>query len=134
MHVNDLAKAVDTTADTVRYYTRIGLLKPIKNKNNGYKVYRDNDQQRLRFALRARQLGFSVNDILEIAEMADKGTSPCNHVRTLIKQRLAEIDQQFHEVQQLHKRMHQASAAWEKMPNRQPTGKMICALIEAWDA
>lgn len=133
MRVNQLAKALDTTADTVRYYTRIGLLKPIKDKTNGYKVYRNTDEQRLRFALRARQLGFSVNDILEIVSMADQGKSPCAHVRTLIRQRLSEIDKGFLEAQQLYQRMHKAAATWEKMPDNQPTGKMICALIEAWD-
>ncbi len=133
MRVNLLAKALDTTVDTVRYYTRIGLLQPVKDKTNGYKVYRDTDEQRLRFALRARQLGFSVNDILEIVSMADQGRSPCAHVRTLIQQRLLEIDKGFREAQQLYQRMHKAASVWEKMPDKQPTGKMICALIEAWD-
>jgi DNA-binding transcriptional MerR regulator len=133
MRVNQLAKVLDTTADTVRFYTRIGLLQPVKNKTNGYKVYREADERRLRFALRARQLGFSVNDIVEIVAMADQGKSPCGHVRTLIQQRLSEIDKGFREVQQLYKRMHKAAATWKKMPDSPPTGKMICELIEAWE-
>lgn len=132
MRVNQLASTLNTTADTVRYYTRIGLLRPEKNKTNGYKAYGKSDEMRLRFALRARQLGFSVADILEIVTMADRGRSPCAHVRALIKQRLSEIESDFREVQQLHKRMHRAAAAWEKMPDRPPTGAMICELIETW--
>lgn len=37
MKVIDLAKRLGVTADTVRYYTRIGFLSPHKNPTNGYK-------------------------------------------------------------------------------------------------
>ena len=60
MRVSELAKAMVTTPDTVRYYTRIGLISPIKNPVNGYKTYGKSVQQRLGFILSARLLNFSV--------------------------------------------------------------------------
>ena len=39
MRVQTLAAAANVTADTVRHYTRIGLLTPVKNPANGYKEY-----------------------------------------------------------------------------------------------
>ncbi len=43
-----LAKQSDVPLFTVRYYTRIGLLKPLRNSQNGYKIYQPSDETRLR--------------------------------------------------------------------------------------
>ena len=51
MRVKQIADALDISVDTVRYYTRIGLLVPNKS-HNGYKYYRPADVTRLRFILR----------------------------------------------------------------------------------
>lgn len=69
--VIEMARRLGVTADTVRFYTRIKILKPGKNKTNGYREYSENDYNRLRFVLSARQLGFSVEDIQEILNHAD---------------------------------------------------------------
>lgn len=53
MRVNELAKKLAVTADTVRYYTRIGILEPAKSTENGYKHYSKDDESRLRFVLKA---------------------------------------------------------------------------------
>ena len=59
MYVKQLAKLMGVTADTVRHYTRIGLLHPIRSEENGYQEYTKQDQQRLKFIISSRQLGFS---------------------------------------------------------------------------
>jgi hypothetical protein len=50
------------SADTIRYYSRIKMLKPSK-ETNGYYIYGQKELDRLRFILRAKQLGFSLADI-----------------------------------------------------------------------
>lgn len=130
MKVIEMAKRLEVTVDTVRFYTRIKILKPIKNKANGYRVYSEQDFQRLRFVLCARQLGFSVEDIKQILAYADKKKSPCPVVRRLIDQRLLETEQRFEETLLLRDRMKRASLEWTQKPDKVPTGKMICHLIE----
>ena len=63
MRVNQLDREIGVNGDTVRFYTRIGFLNPVKDPVNGYKEYSPKDRRFLRFILSARQLGFSVNDI-----------------------------------------------------------------------
>ena len=77
MRVIQLAKELGVSADTVRYYTRIGFLAPQKHQVNGYKEYNQENLQRLRFILSARQLEFSVNDISQIIGEAEKGRTAC---------------------------------------------------------
>lgn len=128
--VIEMARRLGVTADTVRFYTRIKILKPGKNKTNGYREYSEKDYNRLRFVLSARQLGFSVEDIQQILNHADKKKSPCPTVRRLIDQRLNETEQRFAETLQLRERMHKAVIEWSQKPDKVPTGHVVCHLIE----
>ena len=130
MKVLELAKQLGVTAETVRFYTRIGVLRPTKDSANGYRIYSDKDLRRLRFVLNARQLGFSVDDIKEILAHADRQRSPCHTVRRLIERRLHETEQRFSETQRLRNRMQEAVTQWSRKPDKAPTGHMICHLIE----
>lgn len=130
MRVNQLAKFLGVTPDTVRFYTRIEVLKPVKSKVNGYREYSEKDISRFKFVLSARQLGFTVDDIQEILAQADKKKSPCPTVRRLIDQRLHETEQQYLNMVQLRERMELAVRDWSDKPDKAPTGHMICHLIE----
>lgn len=132
MQVQKVATDLGVTPDTVRYYTRNGLLHPLKNVTNGYNEYGQHDRHRLRFILSARQLGFSVADIEQILEHADKGESPCHLVRHLIEGRLEEVNRRFDDMARLKNRMEAAVEAWRDEPDRAPTGDMICYLIESF--
>ena len=130
MQVRLLAEMLGVSPDTVRYYTRIGLLEPKKSIDNGYKFYSPNDQNRLRFILSARDLGFSVDDIKQIFHKADEEESPCPTVRRLIDNRLHETEQRFQDTLRLRARMHTAVKNWGDKPDKKPSGNVICHLID----
>ena len=130
MRVSELANALHTTPDTVRYYTRIGLISPIKSTENGYKTYGKKVQQRLKFILSARKLDFSVSEIKDILAESDKGHTACPLVREIIKHRLAETEKQFQAALLLREKLKNAINEWQDKPNKAPSGHMICHLIE----
>lgn len=130
MRVAELAASLAVTTDTVRFYTRKGLLAPARDPHNGYKGYDASQRARLRFILNARQLGFSVADISALLAQADRGQSPCATARSLLETRLRETEQRFQEAVALRANMRAALAAWAAQPDRPPTGQMICHLIE----
>ena len=132
MRVNQVAKLLSVTPDTVRFYTRIKLLQPSKSSSTGYREYFEKDVNRLRFVLSSRQLGFSVSDIKQILAEADDEKSPCMTVRRLIDQRLHETEQRFLEMFELRKRMSQAVLEWNNKPDKAPTDQTICHLIEGF--
>lgn len=133
MKVSELAKLFGTTLDTVRYYTRLKLLKPIKS-NNGYKYYPPKEVSRLKFILSARQLGFSVTDIQQIIGEAEHGKAACPLVRTLIKERLADTEKQFKAMLALRKNMMSALEQWETKEDKTPTPTMVCHLIDSFES
>lgn len=132
MRVNQVAKLLNVTPDTIRFYTRNRILQPSKSESTGYRNYSDKEVNRLRFVLSARQLGFSVADITQILAEADDEKAPCSTVRRLIEQRLYETEQRFSEMLELRKRMKQAVLEWSDKPDRAPSADMICHLIEGF--
>ncbi len=88
LKVGELAKRGNVTAETVRHYTREGLLSPTRHPDNGYQLFSATDLERLHFIQRARKLGFSVAEIRDILAHADQGDSPCPLVRDLLAHRL----------------------------------------------
>lgn len=133
MKVTQLARAAGVNADTVRFYTREGLLRPARDPANGYQEYGSDDLARLRFARKARALGFTLREIAEILQHADRDESPCPLVRDLFAQRLQDVEAQLRELQNLRDRMHRALVNWESMPDGTPDGHTLCRLIEHWD-
>ncbi len=133
MKVSELARQAGVSADTVRHYTRIGLLKPKRNPDNGYQIYDQVALKHLRFIQQARLLGFSLNEIELIVHHEHSGTSPCPMVRTLMTRHLPKVRAQIAELQQQMMRMERAMAAWEEMPDAVPDGDAICPLIECWN-
>lgn len=132
MRVAQLARELAVSADTVRYYTLIGLIKPIRNPENNYKEYREQDRRRLQFILSARKLGFTLNDIKEIIREANKSKMACPLVRQILEKRLQETEQSFNQQRALRKHMKNAMKDWKNKPNQEPSGHEICHLIEGF--
>lgn len=133
MQVSQLAKKADVSPDTVRFYTKEGILQPQKNPENGYQQYSKNDFQRLVFTRKARQLGFSLKEVQEILAQADDQHSPCPMVRGLFEKHLIHVEKQIDELHALRQRMLDAMSVWQEMPDGVPDGQTICQLIENWD-
>ncbi len=62
----ELSKLSNVTQRTIRYYDTIGLLKPSKTENNGYRLYTKEDLFRLQKIIALRHLGFSIEEIYPI--------------------------------------------------------------------
>lgn len=126
-----LARQAQVPVHVVRYYTRIGLLRPARDPVNGYKLFAEAHLKRLRFILQAKALGYTLREIEVIIQEAERGKSPCPRVREIIEQRIADNRQRLEELLSLQHRMERALRAWAKMPDGVPDGKAVCHLIEA---
>ncbi len=128
--VKALSKHSGVSEHAVRYYSRIGLLKPSRNPDNGYRLFDRTDVTRLRFIRHAQYLGFSLSEIAEILQDADQGSSPCSKVREYMRSRIDENRKKIRELQDLQVRMEHALETWEHLPDKEPDTKVVCHLIE----
>ena len=93
--VSRLAEQAGTSADTVRYYERIGLLPETERSASGYRLYGDDAVERLRFIKRAQRFGLRLEAIAELLEVRQRGLCPCGHTRRLLEARVAELDEEM---------------------------------------
>ena len=93
-----LAESLGVTTDTLRYYERLGLLKPAERTPAGYRLYDEAAAERLRFIRGAKRMGLRLADIKELLEVEDRGQCPCGHTRTLVQRRLAEVNAELREL------------------------------------
>ena len=126
-----LAKQAAVPLYTVRYYTRIGLLKPSRNPANGYKMYHSADRVRLRFIVAAKNLGFTLNEIEQILNEAKHGNSPCPLVREIVTRRIEENRRKIAELKKLQQKMQKSLGEWSAMTDSTPNGDSVCHLIES---
>lgn len=133
MTVTQLARETGATADAVRYYTRMGLLLPVRNPENGYRLYKTDEINWLKFIRQAKDLGFTLHEIQEIMQDRDAGHSPCPRVRQILENRIVENRQRLDEMQALQQRMEDALTKWSKMTDGMPRGSSVCHLIESVD-
>lgn len=132
MTASALAKRTNVPLFTVRYYTRIGLLKPSRDLRNGYRVYKPADKDRLKFITSAKELGFTLAEIESILDHAHDGDSPCPMVREIVERRIEETDEAIRQLQELQERLKSAVKMWGTMKNASPTGTSVCRLIESF--
>lgn len=87
----DLARATGCNIETIRYYEKAGLLPDPPRTGAGYRIYSATHARRLRFILRARELGFPMEDIRGLMGLGD-GTAPtCAEVKERTDRHLADI-------------------------------------------
>ncbi|MEV0720241.1 MerR family transcriptional regulator [Asanoa sp. NPDC050611] len=92
MRVAELAEVVGVSADTVRYYERVGLLHPPRRTGAGYRSYDASAADRLRFIQGGQRLGLRLKDIADLLAVRDTGVCPCEPAEELLKRRLDELD------------------------------------------
>lgn len=71
MTVNEVSKLTGVSIRTLQYYDKIGLLKPTKYTESGYRLYDDIALEKLQQILLFRELEFSLKEIKEIIFKAD---------------------------------------------------------------
>jgi DNA-binding transcriptional MerR regulator len=95
MRISELAARAGLTPDTLRYYGKVGLLPPPERTEAGYRLFDEDAVARLRFIKTAQRLGLRLKDIAQLLEVMDKGLCPCGHTETLLRARMAEIDEEI---------------------------------------
>ena len=77
--------------ETIRYYEKTGLLPDPPRSAAGYRIYSAAHATRLRFILRARKLGFSMEDIRGLMGLDDGAAPTCAEVKERTERHLADV-------------------------------------------
>jgi DNA-binding transcriptional MerR regulator len=103
--IGALASATDTNVETVRYYERIGLLPQPGRTPGNYRAYSEEHLARLSFVRRARDLGFTLDQVRELLDFADRKDQDCEAVDALARDHLAEVDKKLADLKSLRREL-----------------------------
>lgn len=68
MNIKEIEMITGVSKQNIRFYEKQGLLNPKRNKENGYRVYTEQDLYKINEIILYRKLGFTIEDILKIQQ------------------------------------------------------------------
>jgi MerR family mercuric resistance operon transcriptional regulator len=102
MTIGKLATQAGVSVETVRYYHRIGLLLE-PPRTGAYRHYGEEDIQQLHFIRRAKEAGFSLEEIRELLHL--DAVTDRRRIRAMAAARLQDIQARIHDMQLLAERL-----------------------------
>jgi MerR family mercuric resistance operon transcriptional regulator len=99
--IGRLAKLAEVNVESVRYYQRRGLLAEPAKPQGGYRRYPADAVKRIRFIKRAQVLGFTLEEIGGLLQLAQ--ASACAKTRTVAERKLALTDRKVADLSAMRK-------------------------------
>jgi Cu(I)-responsive transcriptional regulator len=110
MNIGEAANASGVSAKMIRYYEQVGLIAPPARTGSGYRVYAQTDVHALRFIRRARDLGFTVEQIGELMQLwRDRGRASAD-VKRLALEHVSVLEAKMREIEAMAKALKHLAA------------------------
>ncbi len=126
--IGQVSQAAGIGIETVRFYERQGLLAEPARTRSGYRLYGESAIARLQFIRRAKDLGFTLNEIRGLLELRRDPTATAGDVRREARLKLADVEQKIESLQQIR-------AALLALVNKCPGHGSLseCPIVEAME-
>ncbi|MBU1211538.1 MAG: helix-turn-helix domain-containing protein [Alphaproteobacteria bacterium] len=121
----ELARRTGCNLETIRYYEKITMMPEPPRTAAGYRVYDERHVARLRFILRGRELGFSIDDLRGLLGLVDGGRQTCAGIKAMTERHLADIRAKIADLQRIEAVLDSTAAqcSGEQVPE--------CPVLEA---
>ena len=111
MKIGELAHLTGMSIDTVRYYERRGVLPAAARTNSGYRVFGAESVGRLVMVRQLRDLGFTLDEVVDALHAHDRGGATCVSERWRLNQVDERIDAKIKKLQATRRSIRAALAA-----------------------
>jgi MerR family mercuric resistance operon transcriptional regulator len=122
--IGELATQAGVHLETIRYFERIGLLPPAVRSTGGHRQFSGQHLARLNFIRRARDMGFSQQEVRALLSLSDGELASCGEIRQLAESHLAGIRRKIRDLRRLERLL--AATAAKCTGGRAP----ICPVID----
>jgi len=125
MRIGELARKLGINPKTLRYWEEIGLLPPPSRNDSGYRVYTEEHLKICEFILKAKSVGFKLEEIKEILYLRYSGRTPCSCVEGKIREKIEEIDRLIEELRSRRELLEKL------LKERREVPASVCPIIES---
>jgi DNA-binding transcriptional MerR regulator len=119
---SELARLTGVSTDTLRHYERKRVLGLPTRSDSGYRRYPLEAVARVRLVRRALTIGFTLDELARVLSERDRGGTPCRKVRTLVAERLAELDTRLGDLTEIRDDLGILLRDWDRRLARIPAG------------
>ncbi len=123
--IGRLARAAGLPTSTVRYYERVGLLRAPDRSEGNYRLYDQEDLDRLRFIRAAQAIGFTIENIRTIVQHDHGEPLLCEDVRKVLENRLADVEERLSDLRHVERVLRSALETCRKT-----AGSGSCEVID----
>ena len=95
MTIGRVAQAAGLGVETVRFYERQGLISEPARSRSGYRQYRPETIRRLKFIVRAKALGFTLQEIGDLLDLRGTPGAGCADVQARAEAKLEDIEERI---------------------------------------
>ena len=124
--IGQLAKKSQVNIDTVRYYERRGIIPEPPRRDSGYRQYSQDDVARIQFIKRAKELGFTLQEVQELLNLRVDPDTPCAVVKRRADLKIIDIKEKLQSLKRIKKALNKLSASCS---GRGPVGD--CPILAA---
>ncbi|MDB6178312.1 helix-turn-helix domain-containing protein [Paracoccus sp. Z330] len=103
--IGALSRETGIKVPTIRYYEKIGLIRPGERTEGNQRRYDQADVDRLRFIRHSRDLGFDLAAIRELLSMSETPQASCHEVDSIAHEHLAEVERRIAQLQALREEL-----------------------------
>ena len=105
LSIGALSRKTGTKVQTIRYYEQIGLLNEPGRTAGGQRRYTQEDLDRLAFVRHGRQLGFPLDAIRDLLDLADHPEQSCSQADSIAQRQLVQVRQKILRLKALEKEL-----------------------------
>jgi DNA-binding transcriptional MerR regulator len=116
--IRNMAERCGMTAHTLRYYERVGLIRPVGRARNGHRRYSEADEAWLHFLHCMRATSMPIREMQRYAELREHGDSTSLERRKILEDHQAGIAAQIVELQRAHALLTHKITNYKKIEER----------------
>ena len=113
MTIAEVSKKFDITADTLRYYERIGLIPPVKKKKSGIRDYDDVSCGWIELMKCMRSAGVQIEALIEYVALFQQGPDTAPARKAILVEQREQLLQRMETMQRSLDRLNQKIANYE---------------------
>ncbi|MBM6838968.1 MerR family transcriptional regulator [Clostridium saudiense] len=114
MTITEVSRKYNLTADTLRYYERIGLLPPVNRSNSGIRDFTEEDCNWVQFIKCMRGAGLSIEVLIEYVKMFQEGDSTIKARKELLIEQRNQLADRIEEMKETLDRLDKKIDGYEE--------------------